>query len=102
MLIERLSHEVPWTPLLASQVVMAVELQQAKVGAFGRRLRPVPVNLPPGLLGEERDASGKDPGSWCTAHRITTQNPERSVPERALKESLVGGPLADLSTCPAE
>ena len=25
---------------------MAVELQQAKVGAFGRRLRPVPVNLP--------------------------------------------------------
>ena len=44
--IERLSHKSPWTPLLASQVVMAVELQQAKVGAFGRRLRPVPVNLP--------------------------------------------------------
>ena len=46
--IERLSHKSPWTPLLASQVVMAVELQQAKVGAFGRRLRPVPVNLPLG------------------------------------------------------
>ena len=50
--IERLSHEVPWTPLLASQDVMAVELQQAKVGAFGRRLRPVPVNLPQGFPSE--------------------------------------------------
>ena len=50
--IERLSHEVPWTPLLASQVVMDVELQQAKVGAFGRRLRPVAVNLPTEDAGE--------------------------------------------------
>ena len=44
--IERSSHKSPWTPLLASQVLMVVELQQAKVGAFGRRLRPADVNLP--------------------------------------------------------
>ena len=58
--IERLSHEVPWTPLLASQDVMAVELQQAKVGAFGRRLRPVPVNLP--QTAAQRGRPGSDPG----------------------------------------
>ena len=54
--IERSSHKSPWTPLLASQVVMAVELQQAKVGAFDRRLRPVAVNLP------QTDSSGGVPG----------------------------------------
>ena len=60
MSIERLSHEVPWTPLLASQVVMAVELQQAKVGAFGRKLRPVAVNLP--QTAAQRGRPGSDPG----------------------------------------
>ena len=63
--IESLSHKSPWTPLLASQVLMAVELQQVKVGAFCRNLRQAPGNLPKGEEGQEgiRPMSKKEHGT---------------------------------------
>ena len=44
--IDRSPHKRPWSPLLASRFLLAVELQLVKVGVFGRKLRPPAVNLP--------------------------------------------------------
>ena len=64
--IESLSYKSPWTPLLASQVLMAVELKLAKVGAFCRNLRQAPGNLPSVTVGTtEKTAPHGEVEFWC-------------------------------------
>ena len=52
--IERPPQEDPWTPLLASQVLVVQELQQAEDGRIGICQIPAPGRLPPRLTPKPR------------------------------------------------
>ena len=86
MSIERLSHEVPWAPLLASQFLLAVELQLVKVGVFGRKLRPPDVNLPPSAAGVDAYSRGQERRG--TKMRAETHQDKATIFQTALSEKI--------------